>query len=578
MFWGTVNRTRLILFAIAILIPTAQAGWEKTRKTVIDPINTSLHRHLPKAIAEHNLELVLQSYDTETGSGLLWSNAIDTTADATEQTFRWTGPPGREEIATRYRHLFELFPQIEQADLRIGFIHWEEAGTPADVRLIIRGTLHDGQRGQLEQHMRLELAERHGEWLIVSEEIVGRRLVSLPAAGFVDATAASGIDNLHANESSPKFRLIGDVSASSGSAVGDIDGDGCEDLFLVGNPNAVLYGSRCDGTFEDVTAETGLPQPFPTAATGAVFFDADNDGWPDLYVTAARGGDRFFRNTGHGRFEDVTEAAGIRTTPWGSMPIVADYDRDGDLDVYVIRMGDHERSAPVPNYNAQNGIPNSLLRNEGNGTFTDVSQDAGLADTGWGLAGAWGDLDDDGWPDLYIGNEFGFNALYQNNRDGTFSEIAQQAGAEDRGAAMGVAWGDVDNDGDLDLYVSNMYANSRWALFHPEFPAPIPWYYQILGWFTSEVKRQSDRIIDDLTRGSTLLRNEGENRFTDITDQAGVRDGQWGWASEFFDYDNDGNLDIYAVNGFITGEFLDDTNRFTQPERTRTQRALPKRW
>jgi hypothetical protein len=213
---------------------------------------------------------------------------------------------------------------------------------------------------------------------------------------------------------------------------------------------------------------------------------------------------------------------------------------------------------PRPNYAATNGVPSTLLRNNRDGTFTDVTRRARVGNTGWGMAAAWGDYDGDGWPDLYVANEFGGNVLYHNEGDGTFTERAAAAGVVDGGAGMGVAWGDVDGDGRLDLYVSNMHANSAWALFHPDFAAPIPWRYRLLGLFTSEVQHRSDEIIDRLTRGSTLYHNNGDGTFTDVSDAAGVRDAQWGWAVEFLDYDNDGHLDLYSANGFITGPLLDD--------------------
>jgi hypothetical protein len=366
---------------------------------------------------------------------------------------------------------------------------------------------------------------------------------------------------VHTNAGSPVFRMVGGTTSSAGSAVADVDDDGCEDLFLPGDPDATLYKNECDGTFSDVTVKWGLPHPFPAVATGAVFFDYDNDGRPDLYVATIKGGNRLYHNVAADngpRFVDVTKQAGIPEGDWASMPTVADFDHDGFLDVYIVRMGDHEKTTPRPNYQATNGLANILLRNHRDGTFEDVTRAAGVGDRGWGLAAAWGDYDDDGWPDLYVANEYGFSVLYRNRRDGTFEDVSDASGARIRTAGMGVAWGDYDGDGHLDLYVSAMYANSRWALFHPDFPAPIPWYYRWMGLFTSEVKRRSDEIIEDLTRGSTLLQNQGNGTFRDVSERAGVRDGQWGWGAEFVDYDNDGKLDLFAENGFLTGELPDD--------------------
>src|SRR5207249_4577959 len=297
----------------------------------------------------------------------------------------------------------------------------------------------------LEQAATLRIAQRDGGWRITREDVTARTLVTRRTPRFARVTDTAGIASVHTSDGSPPFRLFGGgaanpVGASTGVAVADVDGDGCEDVFLAGSPDAVLYRNGCDGTFSDVTAASGLPHPYPATASGAV----------------------------------------------------------------------------------------------------------------------WADYDGDGWPDLYVANEFGANALYHNERDGTFSERAATAGIVDGGAGMGVAWGDVDGDGNLDLFVSNMHANSAWALFHPDFPAPIPWFYRLLGFFTDEVQRRSDDIIDRLTRGSTLYRNDGDGTFTDVSDAAGVRDAQWGWSAEFLDYYNDGRLDLYAVNGFISGPILDD--------------------
>ena len=549
---------------LALLVGPASAlaaPWEVTRKAVIDPLNTTLHRHLPLYVKNHDLGAVLELYATETGTGLRWDDGRRAHVGRDEELVRWEGGGGDEPIRVRYQRLLALLPRVERAELRIHRVDWRHPdpdGYPAEVRVVVRGWCADGARCQVDQRAELRIVQRDGHWRITREAIRSRELVVRREPRYEVVTEQAGIDSVHTNALSPIFLLVQDAMGSSGSAVADVDGDGWEDLFLAGHPGAVLYRNAGDGTFTDVTEAAGLPRPYPAPATGVVFFDYDNDGWPDLYVGAAVAGDRLFHNTGGGRFTDVTAAAGIPTGRWTSMPVVADYDRDGDLDLYLVRMGDHEKVPPKPNYEAHNGVPNTLLRNDGDGTFTDVTDDAGVGDTGWNLAGGWGDYDNDLWPDIYLANEFGTNALYRNNGDGTFTERTREAGATDPGSGMGVAWGDYDNNGFLDIYVSNMYANSRWALLHPDFPAPVPWPARVLAIFTDEVQRRTDRIFENLTRGSTLLRNDGDGTFTDVSDAAGVRDAQWGWAAEFLDYDNDGLLDIYAADGFVTNPIPDD--------------------
>jgi hypothetical protein len=562
-------RRALGLVAATLLLGMASAtgaDWETTRRTVIDPLNATLHRHLPSHVRARDLDAIVALYRTPVGGGLTWDGATRTYEALGEETQRWQGGAGSEPIRDRYARLLDHFATIDRAELRMDRVGWTEAdadGYPVDVRLLVRGTRRDGTRAQLEQSAALRVARLDGHWRITREEIHARTLVAYVPPRFDDVTAAAGLASVHRNEASPPFRLFGGgpdnpVGASGGSAVADVDGDGCEDLVLTGS-EVTLYRSRCDGTFADITLAAGLPRPYPAVATGVLFFDYDNDGSPDLFVAAIRGGDRLFRNTGDGRFTDVSAAAGLPPGRWTSMATAADYDRDGDLDLYLARMGDHERTVPEPNYAARNGVPNTLLRNQGNGTFRDVTRAAGVGSRGWDLTAAWGDYDGDGWPDLYVANEFGDNVLYHNERDGTFDERAAAAGVTDGGAGMGVAWADYDGDGDLDLYVSNMHANSAWALFHPDFPAPVPWRYRLVGlFFPREVERRSHEVIARLTRGSTLFRNDGDGRFSDVSDGAGVRDAQWGWAAAFFDYDDDGALDLYVVNGFISGPLQDD--------------------
>jgi hypothetical protein len=560
-------RVALLICLIAVFSSSTLASaeqWEVTRKRLIDPLNSMLHEHWPTEITSRNLDVLLRLYAVDEGTGISWDAPQSVSLPGAESTLQWQNR-GTESIRERYQRLMDLFREIELTQLRIERVDWRNSGPlghQATVHAIVRGSNPAGERIQLEQYATLSVRFFDPFWEITAEEVTRRSLVTLKSPRFESTGARAGIDLIHENRASPPFRLFGKsnenpVRQGSGVAVGDADGDGCSDLVLAGSPGLALFRSRCDGTFEDATAAFGLPIPYPAAASGVVFFDYDNDGQSDLFISAVKGGDRLFHNE-DGRFVDVTAEAGVPPGRWGSTPVVADYDRDGFLDVYVTRMGDHESGSPRPIWDASNGVRGTLLRNLGDGHFVDVSKIAGVDSPGWDMSAAWADYDSDGWPDLYVGNEFGNNRLYHNDRDGTFSDQTKQAGVSEGGATMGTVWGDFDGDGDPDLYSVGMHANSGWSLFHPDFPLPIPWYYRLLGKFTDAVQDRSDAITEGLSRGSSLFRNNGDGTFTDISDEAGVRDGQWGWGAEFFDYDNDGHMDLYAVNGFITGPLDDD--------------------
>ncbi len=563
----------LLLLFLAIFIgvlPVATSAradaWTKTRSELIDPLNAMLHSHWPSQLADRNLDVLLRFYLNPNGDGISWQNPETVSDSASERTLRWTETGDREPLRLRYENLLALFSKIDRVDQRVERVDWRNPtpeGYRATVHVIVRGRGPEGDYRQLEQWATLYVRFFNPFWEITSETITARTLVSSIQPSFEVVNTAAGIDDVHENVSSPPFRLFGDseenpVRQGSGVAIADVDGDGCEDMLMTGSPRLRLYRNLCDGRFEDVTATSGLPMPYPAAASGAVFFDYDNNGTADLYIAAVEGGDRLFANDGLGHFRDVSQEAGIEPQTWGSMPVIADYDRDGFLDIYVARMGNHYKDSPTPPNNARNGVRGTLLRNQGDGTFRDVSKAAGVDSPGWDMASAWGDYDGDGWPDLYVANEFGWNRLYRNLGNGRFEDVTTATGTADGGAGMGVTWSDYDADGDLDLYVAGMHSNSGWTLFHPDFPMPIPWYFKVLGLFTDAVQIEADDITDKLSRGSTLFRNNNDGTFTDVSIPSGVRDAQWGWGTNFLDYDNDGDLDLYVVNGFITGPVKDD--------------------
>ncbi|MGH9545112.1 MAG: tetratricopeptide repeat protein [Terriglobales bacterium] len=347
-----------------------------------------------------------------------------------------------------------------------------------------------------------------------------------------------------------------DVYGNNGLAVGDIDNDGLDDLYVcqpAGLPNR-LYRNRGDGTFEDVTEQSGMGVLDDTSC--ALFADFENKGVQDLLVVCG-GGPLLFLNQGNGKFSHKPEAFKFARPPLGTFThaAIADYDHDGRLDIYFCLysyyVGLDQYHYPVPYFDARNGPPNFLLHNEGNATFVDRTQSAGLnvENDRYSFACAWGDLNADGSPDLYVANDFGRGNLYRNQGDGTFAAVSSEAGAEDAGAGMSACWFDFDNDGNQDIYVANMWSAagqrvSEQKIFHEEDPENIRALY----------RRHA--------RGNSLYRNQGDGKFQNISGPAGVEMGRWAWSSDAWDFDHDGYSDLYIANGYISGPNPHDLSSF----------------
>ncbi len=343
------------------------------------------------------------------------------------------------------------------------------------------------------------------------------------------------------------------VYGHHGLALGDYNGDGHDDLYIsqpAGLPN-LLYHNNGDGRFVDVTQSAGLGVLDDTSAS--LFADLDNDGDQDLLLI---GPDRplLFINDGSGHYEHRPNA-GLAITGENRGVLtgaaLADYDLDGDLDLYVCAYDFWESgvdfTTPTPYYDATNGSANFLFQNQGNAVFKEVTEAAGLNvnNDRFSFSPAWGDYDDDGDPDLYVANDFGRNNLYRNNGDSTFTDVAAEAGVEDLAAGMSAAWGDYDNDGDLDLYVGNM-----WSSAGKRITANARFAEVASGDEAASFRRHA--------RGNSLFSNDGDGTFSDVTESSGVAMGRWAWGSDFVDLNNDGRLDLYVQNGNITGERLDD--------------------
>jgi tetratricopeptide (TPR) repeat protein len=346
-----------------------------------------------------------------------------------------------------------------------------------------------------------------------------------------------------------------DIYGHNGISVGDIEGNGFDDLYVCqpgGLPNR-LYRNHGDGTFEDITEASGVGVIENTAC--ALFVDVDNDGRQDLIVVRASG-PMLFLNLGGGKFRQKADAFQFASPPQGTFTgaAVADYDLDGWLDiyfcVYVYYQGTGQYKYPSPYYDAQNGPPNFMMHNNRDGTFRDVTAESGLNqnNTRYSFCCGWADFNRDGWPDLYVVNDFGRKNLYRNNGNGTFTDIAPQAGVEDVGAGMGVCWFDYDNDGTEDLYVADMWTAAGERISAQEI-------------FQKDAPAKTRALYRKHAMGNSLFRNSG-TKFDDTTRTAGVGIGRWAWSSDAWDFDHDGLADLYIVNGMVSGPSREDLNSF----------------
>jgi hypothetical protein len=356
---------------------------------------------------------------------------------------------------------------------------------------------------------------------------------------FVDLTNLAGISFKHVW--SPEKKYIAE-SMSGGVALFDYDNDGYLDIYFVNSltvdlakshqkTRSALYHNNGAGTFADVTDKAGVGDI--GFGMGVAVGDYNNDGFDDLYVTCL-GPNHLFKNNGNGTFTEVTTKAGVGDPRWSTGAAFVDYDNDGKLDLFVSNYVDFDLNhlpefgqgrtcqfKGVPVQCGPRGLPgagDSLYHNNGDGTFTDVSKKAGLSDPNgyYGMGVICSDFDEDGFVDIFVANDSTPNFLYHNNGDGTFKEIGFTSGMAVSGSGseqgcMGVTVADYDHDGMLDLFVTN---------FDDEY--------------------------------NTLYHYDSRNLFTDVSYAAKVAEVSLpyvGWGTKFFDYDNDGWVDLFVANG-----------------------------
>ncbi len=368
--------------------------------------------------------------------------------------------------------------------------------------------------------------------------------------------------------------------SGGGIASEDVNGDGLEDLLFVGGIDNALYLNQGDGHFKNVTERAGLTflgrDQLPGEARQPIVADFDNDGLPDILITYVNENHRLYRNLGDSRFEDISDQAGLGGEGLVAGPaVVFDFDRDGLLDIYVCYFGNYFQGyfeqkpggkeaveflgqVPTQNRNNQNASPNRLFRNLGQMRFQDVTESSGTGNRGWTQAASHTDLDGDGWQDLVVANDFGKNSLLRNLGNGRFEDVTRQLGMDKSYHSMNVGLADLNWDGFPEMYISNinmMVRGNRYVL--PRESTPLK--------FDAEAMTDVHIVETSLLYVSVAV--EGRLRKYETSDDL-ERSNEvgWAWDADFFDFDNDGDEDLYVLNG--ANEYFSFFNYRKNPAQT----------
>lgn len=497
---------------------------------------------------------------------------------------------GREELGAELAEYVAGLQSVGRIACKINLLEEMNPGDSAriNIKFVVDGVDRAGRVLQDRFFFRWWLrfipdaAPDEKQWEIVKEVLIegpedSNTRVASDAPGFelLDLKAA-GVDYVHhrdpklnPEEYPLKFAVM--QHAGGGVASADYDGDGLTDILFLDGVRSRLYrheGIAADGSisFRDVTAEAGLDGI--DRAHAGLFADFDNDGDQDLFVSRYESTCRYLENQGDGTFVDRSTDMNLDEIVEPNVAAtLLDYDRDGWLDVYLAVNGDSAKEVPRIPFFARNGQANILLRNVNGEKFEDVTATAGVGDTGWSLAVCAGDLDGDGWPEIGVANDFGRKSIYHNNGDGTFREIAKEAGTLDFSGGMGIVFGDLNMDGLVDIYTSNIYSNQRWLGESAALDQYVrntlrsQWLFRDFGEFVDLYSLTGGdwRALGKMAgEGNSLFLNQGaEAPFREARESSTNRAG-WGWSVALLDTDNDSDLDIYAANGWITGQIPDD--------------------
>ena len=440
-----------------------------------------------------------------------------------------------------FRGLFHQLPKVGIALMKLAPLRQEDMQGPwrGSCQLRMYGDTDPGKPAEVLLYLDYTVPEPTEEnltkpgWL-QSASIVQVQIAKAPRYLFRDVTAERGIDTskLHDNwKPGAKLR-----PNTGGVYLCDFNRDGILDMLVTDLNAIVLYQGLPGGKFRDVTSEMGLPPTLQSTSESCAVVDLDGDGWEDIIL-----GDHIYQNLEGKGFQDVTSICNLRLPRDGVGIAIADYDRDGRLDLYITRPGEKKKDSWLTGTSGDPNKGNQLWKNlsrPGSFHFANVTQESGTAAGNRStFTAVWLDANNDGWPDLYVINEFGNGILLVNNGNGTFREVKMTESAGDFGS-MGVTCGDIDNDNNIDIYCANMYSKAGARVIGNVMPGTYP--DEIMARMRSFVK------------GSQLWQNRGGLKFEPMGQKYQVAAVGWAYGPALLDLDNDGWLDLFATAGYVS--------------------------
>lgn len=529
----------------------------------VEDVHAALQRYQPHELNEYEdviyfprlpyeEQITIEAYDLDAfrDPGIHWVYLEETISDPA-----WKGALEPDPFAAEL--LVEGVAQMGVLVLRVAGM----VATEQDAPRLARTHLHESLR-------RIQsLLDRHAA--IPPRAETPDRIASAAAptpkdapTWFTDITSASGIEFDHRlSDWLARFirsytvvdgntvRLaVPPTFGGSGVAAEDIDGDGDPDILILGGAGNRLYLNDGEGVFTDVTREAGLEWKREDGTFGEarqpIVADFDNDGQQDILITYADDAHRLYRNRGGHRFEDVTNRAGLGGKGLIGGPATAlDFDEDGLLDLYIGYFGDYLRgNVPTLSRHNTNALPDKLFRNAGNFTFEDVTAGSGVDNPGWAQAVGHIDFDGDGREDLVCGNDFGVNAYYRNLGGGKFEDVSARLHLDKPSYTMNLGFSDLNRDGFPDIYISNIVTMDK----DQKYVLPD----------------EKTRMALNPEKMANMRVVEANDLFTSVVEKGklahyaksdavgrGYRSTGWAWDADFFDFDNDGDDDLYVVNG-----------------------------